>query len=369
MRSGRFRRACLCAVAIAVHLVLAPGAVAQVRIKDVVDVEGVRANQLYGLGLVVGLDNTGGRSNFTRQLAVEMLRRLNFVTGLSDFDTKTIAAVMVTAELPPFAVEGSRIDVTVSAIDDAKSLQGGVLLLTPLRGADGEVYAVAQGPLSVGGFVFSGQAAQAQKNHPTVGRIPGGAVVEQTLPTDFVHGGFVRLLLRQPDFSTATAMARVINRRYPNTAVALDAGTVQITLPDEADRDPVAFLAEIGELKIKPDVPARVVINERTGTIVAGEHVAISAVAIAHANLAIVTSETPMVSQPAPLSQGQTTVVPRTQIDVTEEGGTLHPIGPSVTVGELARALNALGVTPRDIVAIFQALKQAGALHAELVIM
>ena len=342
---------------------------AQVRIKDVVDVEGVRANQLYGLGLVVGLDNTGGRSNFTRQLAVEMLRRLNFVTDLSNFDTKTIAAVMVTAELPPFAVEGSRIDVTVSAIDDSKSLQGGVLLMTPLRGADGEVYAVAQGPLSVGGFVFSGQAAQAQKNHPTVGRIPGGALVERTEPAQFVPGGYIRLLLRQPDYATANAMARAINERYPGVAQALDPGTVQIAVPEEAEANPVAFLAEIGELKVRPDAPARVVINERTGTVVAGEHVAISAVAIAHANLAIVTSETPMVSQPAPLSGGRTTVVPRTQIDVNEEGGTLHPLGPSVTVGELARALNALGVTPRDIVAIFQALKQAGALHAELVIM
>ena len=342
---------------------------AQVRVKDIVDVEGVRSNQLYGLGLVVGLDNTGGRSNFTRQLAVEMLRRLNFVTALADFDSKTVAAVMVTAELPPFVTEGSRIDVTVSAIDDAKSLQGGVLLLTPLRGADGAVYAVAQGPLSVGGFAFSGQAAQAQKNHPTVGRIPGGALVERTVPTDFVHGGFVRLVLRQPDSATATALAKVINGRFPGTAVAVDPATVQVAVPEEAAKDPVSFLSELGNLKVQPDAPARVVINERTGTVVAGEHVAISAVAIAHANLAIVTSETPMVSQPAPFSQGQTTVVPRTQIEVTEESGALRAVGPTVTVGELARALNALGVTPRDIIAIFQALKEAGALHAELIIM
>lgn len=342
---------------------------AQVRVKDVVTVEGVRSNQLFGLGLVVGLDGTGGKSNFTRQMAVEMLRRLNFVTDLSSFDSESVAAVMVTADLPPFATEGTRIDVTVSAIDDAESLQGGVLLLTPLRGADGEVYAVAQGPLSVGGFVFSGQAAQAQKNHPTVGRIPGGAVVERAVPTEFVHQGYIRLLLRQPDPSTADGIAAAVNQQFPGVAQALDPGTVQVRLPAEAMENPVGFLRKLGELRVTPDVPARVVINERTGTIVAGQNVAISAVAIAHANLAIVTSETPDVSQPPPLSPGQTVVVPRTQIDVTEEGGALHPVGPAVTVGDLARALNALGVTPRDIIAIFQALREAGALHAELIIM
>ncbi len=356
-------------VALLLGLAVAPSARAQVRIKDIVDVEGVRANQLFGLGLVVGLDGTGGQSDFTRQLAVEMLRRLNFVTDISAFDSKTVAAVMVTADLPPFATEGTRIDVTVSAIDDTKSLQGGILLLTPLRGADGEVYAVAQGPLSVGGFVISGQAATAQKNHPTVGRIPNGAIVERTVPASFVHRGFIRLLLRTPDPATAHAMARAINQKFPKTAVALDPATVQVTVPNDALDDPVGFLSAIGELRVNPDVPARVVINERTGTIVAGQNVAISAVAVAHANLAIVTSETPEVSQPAPFGQGDTVVVPRTQVDVTEEGGVLRALGPAVTVGDLARALNALGVTPRDIIAIFQALKEAGALHAELIIM
>jgi flagellar P-ring protein precursor FlgI len=362
-------RKALWLMAVAFPLILTAPVLGQARVKDLTDVEGVRANQLYGLGLVVGLDGTGGRSNFTRQLAVEMLKRLNFVTTTADFKSNTVAAVMVTAELPPFAAEGSRIDAIVSAIDDSTSLQGGTLLLTPLRGPDGEVYAVAQGPISVGGFLFAGQAAQAQKNHPTVGRIAGGALVERVVPTQLLHNGYVRLLLRQPDFQTAQQIARVINQRFPGAAQPLDAGTVQLAIPQPYLQNPVALLGDIGHLQVKPDIPARVVINERTGTIVAGEHVTISAVAVAHGNLAIVTSEEPQVSQPAPLSRGETTVVPRTRLEVNEQTGAIHLIGPAVTVADLARALNALGVNPRDIIAIFQAIKQAGALHAEIVVM
>ncbi len=353
-----------------------PQAQAQtVRIKDITDFEGARPNQLYGFGLVVGLGNTGGRSQFTQQVAADMLQKLSVnakAVRESQIDpvfrSGNISAVMVTAELGPFARKGSRIDVTVSALDDAKSLQGGVLLLTPLRGADGEVYAVAQGPVSVGGFLATGRAASAQQNFPTVGRIPGGAIVEAEARGEIVCNGRLRLLLKRPDFTTAQAIARAINQKFPESAVTLDAGTVEVAIPPEKRGNVVGFAGEIGLLEVAPDAVAVVVINERTGTVVAGQHVKISTVAVAHGNLTIVTAENPEVSQPLPFSRGQTTVVPRTQLNVTEQGGGLAVVEQSVTVAELARALNALGVTPRDLIAIFQALKDAGALHAELII-
>lgn len=347
-----------------------------VRIKDVTEFEGARSNQLYGFGLVVGLDGTGSRSLFTQQVAVDMLRKLN-VTAKTFQDqpsdnvirSTNISAVMVTAELGPFGRKGSRIDATVSALDDAHSLQGGTLIMTPLRGADGEVYAVAQGSVSVGGFLISGQAARVQKNHTTVGRIPNGAMIEKEALGPIEREGTLRLLLHDPDFATAELIACAINRMLPNVASTVDAGTVQVCIPKLRRCDVVGFASEIGSLEIQPDVPARVVINEKTGTVVAGEHVRVSRVAVAQGNLAIVRAEEPQVSQPAPLSPGQTTVVPRTRVNVAEQGGTVQIVEQTMTVGSLARALNALGVTPRDLVSIFQALKQAGALHADLVIM
>jgi flagellar P-ring protein precursor FlgI len=372
MRFRLFLLTCLIAV-----LALAPGAGAQgVRIKDITDVEGARGNQLYGFGLVVGLNGTGSRSPFTQQVAVDMLQKLSVVSKIiqeaqndNQFKSSNISAVMVTAEIGPFARCGSRIDVTVSVLDDATSLQGGTLLLTPLRGADCEVYAVAQGPLSVGGFSFSGQAASATKNHPNVGRIPAGAFVEREVPGEIYCRGQVHLLLRDPDYLTARCIMDAVGKRFPYSAVAVNAGAVHVFVPPERRGDLVAFVSEIGVLEVCIDMQARVVINERTGTIVAGEKVKLSTMAIAHGNLAIITSEEPEVSQPNPFGRGRTVVVPRTNLGVSEQPGALNVVNRTITVADLARALNALGVSPRDLIAIFQAIKQAGGLHAELVIM
>jgi flagellar P-ring protein FlgI len=369
------RYATWCAT-LAVMLATVGRSTAGVRIKDITDLEGARGNQLYGFGLVVGLEGTGSKSLFTQQVAVDMLQKLSVgaktVQVLNTdnvLKSNNISAVMVTTELGPFSRDGSHLDVTVSALDDASSLQGGVLLLTPLRGADSEVYAVAQGPLSVGGFSYGGKAATVQKNHPTVGRIAGGAIVEREALGRIKCQEQLQVLLRDPDYVTAKAIARVINENFPASAVALDAGTVAVHVPSSRTANVVGFVSEFGLLEVTPDTPARVVINERTGTIVAGEQVQVATVALSHGNLAIVTTEQPEVSQPAPFSKGKTVVVPRTELSVVEpSAGGLHVVNHTVTVSELARALNALGVTPRDLIAIFQALKQSGALHAELVV-
>jgi flagellar P-ring protein precursor FlgI len=356
---------------------------AGVRIKDITDLEGARGNQLIGLGLVVGLENTGSKSLATQQMAVDMLQRFNVtakiisqVQGDAVFKSGNISMVMITAEIGPFARNGSRMDVVVAALDDAASLQGGILLQTPLRGADNVIYAVAQGPLSVGGYSFSvpggnagGNAvASAQKNHPTVGRIPGGAIIEREARGEVLCKGQIRLMLREPDYYTSRAIACAINERYPDCAFSLDAGSVQVFVPSPLCANVVAFVGDIGLLEVTPDTTARVVINERTGTVVAGQNVKVSAVAVTHGNLAIVTNNTPVASQPNPFARGKTVVLPRAQIGVTEQGGPVRVMEPAMTVGDLARALNALGAAPRDLILIFQALKQAGALHAELVI-
>ncbi len=359
-----------------IALLVSGGAtMAQVRIKDITDVAGARSNQLFGFGLVVGLDGTGSRSTFTQQVAVDMLQRLGTTTQIfsqlpaeSVIRSTSISAVMVIAELGPFTRKGGRIDVTVSALDDARSLQGGTLIFTPLRGADGQVYAVAQGPVSVGGFSVTGQAAGIQKNHLNVGRIPGGAIVEKEAPGEIFRHGRATLLLKDPDMNTARLIAKVINERYAGAATAIDPGAVVVCPPADPCKTPLQFLAEIGLLEVVPDLPARVVINERTGTVVAGEHVTISPTAVSHGNLYIGVSERPIVSQPGVFAPGQTAIVPRTQIGAVEQQARLVVLPPTTTVADVARALNALGVTPRDLIAIFQALKQAGALHAELII-
>lgn len=361
---------------------------AGVRIKDIAEWAGARSNYLVGFGLVTGLDNTGSRSIATQQLAADMLSRFKFVArvvpearGDTVIRSGSISAVMVTATLGPFARHGSTIDVTVSVLDEATSLQGGTLILTPLKGADGVDYAVAQGPVTVGGFSFNAQAsgstpagggtpsASARKNHPTVGRIPGGAIVEHEVLGNIVCDGQLRLLLHEADPVTARNMVRVINDRFAGSAVIVDSGTVQVVPPNKRDVDAVAFAGEIGLLEVSPDAPARVVLNERTGTVVAGEQVKISMVAIANGNLAIVTNEDLIVSQPAPFTNGSTVVAPQPRLDVAEQGGAVRVLPRTVTVAELARALNALGVSPRDLIAIFQALKRVGALHAELIVM
>ncbi len=342
------------------------------RLAELADVDGVRDNQLYGIGIVVGLNGSGDRSPASKQMLANLFRRLGVRVTQRDVASNNIAAVVVTATLPPFARPGQRIDVNISTLGDAKSLFGGTLLQAPLEAADGRVYAVAQGPLSVGGFSFGGEGASAQRNHPTVARIPGGALVEREVQARFVSpDGRLRLLLRTPSFRTAERAAQVIEQGTRAQARAIDGATIEVRVPTETlrRRNVVGFVADLLALEVEPDVPAKVVINERTGTIVAGEGVEIGTVVIAHGNLTVTVTETPVVSQPAPLSGGATKVLPRTQVEATEHQGGFVVLKKTATVGDLAAALNALGGTPRDIIAIFQAIKRAGALRAELEIM
>ncbi len=356
---------------IAVFL-LFPALVSGARLKDLVNVEGVRVNKLIGYGIVVGLQGTGDgdQTKFTVQSVVNMLERFGVRVDRRQVKLKNAAAVMVTAELPPFVRQGQRLDVTVSSIGDAKSLQGGTLLLTPLRGPDGEVYALAQGPVSLGGFSAAGAGGSVQKNHPTVGRIPGGAIVERTVPVSINQKDTLKLAFRETDFATVARAADTINA-YLNGpyAEALDGRTLILRVPKKYRQNVVRLLAEIGDLAINPDVPARVVIDERTGTVVMGENVRISKVAVAHGNLSVQIRERPRVSQPPPFSAGETVVVPETEIVAKEEAARVVVIEEGVSIGELVRALNAVGATPRDLIAIFQAIKAAGALQAELIIM
>lgn len=341
----------------------------RVRIRDLTRVQGERSNQLVGYGLVVGLDGTGDSAQvaFTNQAVRNLVTRLGGRADLSaQIKTKNAAAVMVTAELPPFVTPGDRLDVVVSSLGDARSLQGGVLLQTPLEGADGRVYAVAQGAISIGGFAAGGAGAQVTRNHPTVGRVPNGALVEASVPMESVVDGAVWLGLRQPDSVTAVAAARAISEAFPQAAAqARDPGTVVAPIPAEFAGRPTEFVAAIMDLAVVVEHPARVVINERTGTILIGGQVTISPVAVAHGSLTVEVTTTPLVSQPPPLSSGETVAAPDTTVRVEEAAGSLTPVrGP--TVDELVRALNALRASPRDLIAILQAIKQAGALHAEL---
>ncbi len=346
------------------------------RIKDIVDIQGLRSNSLSGVGLVIGLAGTGDSTLLSRRMLTNILRDSGLVLNPSDLTGSNIAVVWATAELGPFAREGSRIDVDVSAIGDAKSLQGGKLLPTPLKGLDGQVYAIADGGVSIGGWTAIGDKASITKNHQTVGRIPDGAVVEKEEIATFIEyiGGYrlITLNLRNIDFSTAEQISKAINRDYANSAVVVDAGTVTVKVASEISQEDIAgFIVEITKHEVKVDVPAVVVINERTGTIVVGENVGISAVAISQGSLVIKIKEMPIVSQPtAPFSDaGDTKVVQDTLIGVEEKEGHLIPMSRSVTVSELAKSLNGIGATPTDLIAIFNALKKAGALQAKLVIM
>jgi len=346
------------------------------RIKDIVDIQGVRGNPLNGIGLITGLAGTGDTTMLSRQMLTNILRESGLVLTPADLTGGNIAVVMVSAELGPFDREGARIDVDVSAIGDAKSLQGGMLLPTPLKGLDGQVYAVAQGGISLGGWAASGSQAALSKNHQTVGRIPDGAIVEQAEPAEFVEQAagrrFITLHLRNNDFSTAQRISQAINQAYPESSIVLDAGTVRINVPDKvAQAGIVGFLDEITLKEVTVDMPATVVINERTGTIVVGESVGISAVAISQGSLVVKVQETALVSQPvAPFSDsGTTAVIPDTALAAEEQNAYLIPVAKSVTVSELAKTLNAIGASPRDLIAIFNALKKAGALQARLVIM
>jgi flagellar P-ring protein precursor FlgI len=360
-------------ILVSVLLLVAHPVSAQVRIKDITEVSGARGNQLVGFGLVVGLDGTGSRSSFTQQVAVDMMQRLGVTTQIfsalpseSIIRSTNISAVMVTAEIGPFARKGSTIDVTVSSIDDARSLQGGKLILTPLKGVDGQVYAVAQGPLSVGGFAVAGQAAGLQKNQVNTGRIPNGAIVEKEALGELTRNGRIQLLLRDPDFNTARLIAKAINQRFPQSSETCDAGCISVCPPLDTRKCAAELIAEIGLLEVKTDSVAKVVINERTGTIVAGENVTISPAAVTHGNLFITTAESPFAVQPAPFSGGATAVLPRTQVTANEQRARMVVLPKATTVADVARAMNALGVTPRDLISIFQALKRVGALNAEL---
>ena len=346
------------------------------RIKDIVDIQGLRGNPLSGVGLVIGLAGSGDSSLLSRQMLTNLLRDSGLVLNPSNLTSGNVAVVWVTAELGPFAREGSRIDVDVSAIGDAKSLQGGKLLPTPLKGLDGQVYAVADGGISIGGWTATGDKASITKNHQTVGRIPDGATVEKEELAAFVEyigsERAISLNLRNGDFSTAKGVSDAINKSYPGSAVVVDPATIRVTIPEQIPAEGIAgFIDEITQPEVTVDVPAVVVINERTGTIVVGEKVGISAVAISQGSLVVKIKETALVSQPmAPFSDsGNTERIPDTLVGVEETQASLIPVSRSVTVSELAKSLNAIGATPTDLIAIFNALKKAGALQAKLVIM
>ena len=347
--------------------------IALARIKDIAEIVGVRENQLIGYGLVVGLDGTGDDddSPFTYQSIVNMMKNLGITVKYDDIDVDNVAGVMVTAELPPFARAGTKIDVIVSSLGNAKSLQGGVLLMTPLRAANGEVYAVAQGPVSIGGFNIRGGGRQrVQKNHPTVGRIPEGAIIERNVKSNLCNKSKLRLTLRDPDFTTAERVENAINANIGlNCAIALDASTIDLIIPPKFKKNIVAFVSTIENITVEPDSIAKVIINERTGTVVMGEHVRISTVAVSHGNLTISIKEKPKVSQPKPLSKGKTVVKSMRSISVEEGTGKIVVVPQGARIGDVAKGLNAIGAAPRDIIAIFQAIKQAGALQAELKIL
>lgn len=346
------------------------------RIKDIVDIQGLRSNPLTGVGLVIGLDGSGDSTLLSAQMLTNLLRDSGLVLNPSALSSENVAVVWVTAELGPFAREGSRIDVDVSSIGDAESLQGGRLLPTPLKGLDGQVYAIAEGGISIGGWTATGDQASITKNHQTVGRIPDGATVEKEEIATFVEqiadNRVISLNLRNVDFSTARQVSQAVNRSFPDSAVVVDAGTIQVKVPSQISEAQIAgFIDDITRPDVKVDAPAVVVINERTGTIVVGENVGISAVAISQGSLVVKIKESAFVSQPtAPFSDaGTTAIVPDTSIGVEEKDAHLIPLSRSVTVSELAKNLNAIGATPRDLIAIFNALKKAGALQARLVIM
>jgi flagellar P-ring protein precursor FlgI len=343
-----------------------------VRIKDIAHLEGVRSNQLVGYGLVIGLNGSGDsdKTEFTLQSLVNMLQRLGVSVSQDDVKVDNVAAVIVTAKLPAFAKAGAQIDVLVSSIGDADSLAGGTLLMTPLKAPDGQVYAVAQGPLVVGSLSFGGKAASVQKNHPTAGRIPGGALVEREVPFTLDASRDLHYRLSTPDFTTISRMAAAVNRHFQQPlARSVDGASLMVAIPEPYRTHPVDFIAALESLPVRPDTPARIVVNEKTGTIVMGEDVRIATVAVSHANLNLVISESAMVSQPNPLAGGETTVVPETTIEAVEESGNLVVMDMGVNIGDVAQALNAIGASPRDLIAIFQAIKAAGALHAELIIL
>ncbi|MEO8426473.1 MAG: flagellar basal body P-ring protein FlgI [Verrucomicrobiota bacterium] len=345
---------------------------AGVRIKDLMTIAGADENQLVGLGLVTGLAGDGDKDPvYTVQSVANMLQEHGITVPPATISSKNVAVVTITAKIPAFAKAGSAIDVTVSSMGDAKSLNGAILLQTPLVGADRKVYALAQGPLSVGGFTAGtggGGGASVQKNHPTVAQIVNGATVVKEIPATIVRDNSLELLLREPDFTSASLISSAINLKFPGSSQALDRSSIRVRIPEGLEGPPVDFIARLEAIEVMPDTPARIIINERTGTIVATSRVKISNCAISHGNLTITIASSLEVSQPNPLSQTGTTVTtPRTDTKVTEPKTTMVALPELPTVEKVASTLNALGVTPRDMITIFQAMKQAGALQAELI--
>ncbi len=346
----------------------------EVRIKDIADIEGHRENTLVGYGLVTGLNGTGGNSPATREAMANLLQRLGQrldptirarIRNDTQQKTDNVSLVMVSAQLPVNARPGQKVDVTVSALDDAESLAGGELILTPLLGVDNEYYGTASGWVSTNSFDFGGEAASVEKNHPTSGRIPNGLTVEKAVPITDHHPDYINLLLRRSDIQTAKRVVEAINAFAPDSAVPISHGVIKVTTPVDPHQR-LNFLASVEMLTIVPDRVARIVINERTGTVVIGDNVKISGISVAHGNLSVTTAETPEVSQPLPRSRGQTVVVPRTEVEVIEDDRQMQVIESTATIADLTDALNALGVTPRDLSSVFQMLKEQGALHAEL---
>ena len=342
------------------------------RIKDLIDIEGARDNQLSGYGLVVGLTGTGdSKIDSTLQTIANALKNYGVNVPQDDIKSGNVAAVMITADIGPFLRPGSRIDVIVSSIGDAKTLQGGVLLQVPLKGADQTVYAVAQGPIAVGGFLGGAGGpggATVQKNFPTVATIPGGGIVEREIPTEIVRNGSMNLMLRNADFTTAARMAEAINRVFPSTAVARDSKTVNVLVPPEYNSYEVNFLATVGGIELEPDTVARVVINERTGVIVATSNVRVSKVAVSHGSITISIASNLTASQPGAFSNGSTAILPSTTTNIDQKKGSFQIVEEFPTIDKVANALNALGVSTQDMMSIFQSMKRAGALQAELVL-
>jgi flagellar P-ring protein precursor FlgI len=340
-----------------------------VRVKDIATVEGVRENQLVGMGLVVGLQGTGDKGPMATQMMSNMTQQFGVTMDPKQIKSKNAAVVTVTCQMPPFLSPGQNADVLVSAMGDAKSLEGGVLLQTPLKAANGKVYAVAQGPLTIGGWSQSGAAATTKKNVVTVGRVPSGAIIEQGVDMGYTDNGVINLLLRDSDFTTAQRVASAINQKFGTIAYAPDGGRISVKLPANYANSPAAFIASIEGMTVRPDAVAKVVVNERTGTVVMGGNVRIGNVSVAHGSLTVKVSENPQVSQPNALSGGRTAVTPQTNISADEEQGPqLVELPTTSTVADLANAMNAVGASPRDLLAILQAMDEAGALHGTLVI-
>src|SRR5450631_3506447 len=354
-------------------LALSAPAGATSRIKDLANIEGVRQNQLIGYGLVVGLNGTGDTLNnipFTKQSLQAMLERMGVNIRGATIRTGNVAAVMVTGNLPAFGTQGTRMDVTVSALGDSKNLQGGTLLVTPLLGADGNVYAVAQGSVAISGFQAEGEAAKIVRGVPTVGRIANGAIIEREIEFALNRLPNVRLALRNADFTTAKRIAAAVNDFLGvKTAEPLDPSTVQLSIPPEFKGNVVAFLTEIEQLQVEPDLAAKIVIDERSGIIVMGRDVRVATVAVAQGNLTVTISESPQVSQPNPLSRGRTVVTPRTSVGVTEDGKKFALVKDGVSLQQLVDGLNGLGIGPRDLIGILQAIKAAGAIQADIEVM